>query len=284
MFYEKIIIAVDDTLPSQYAIDVGIRIAERDGSPIVLAVALDPSLLGKDYGFASVQEVAEQVASEIIAHAERKARGAGVAVSSKIFFDDPADGIVNFATSEAAELIVIGTHGRTGIMRAITRSIAEEVLRQTTMPLCVVRRPAIGKIYNRVLAPITDDELWRDAVAYTTKLVRAFESSLLFCTVETSPDQKADIALLQQAQAIALEAGVASESVVIPRESHVAGCILKRARASECDIIVMPSHGRDGLSRLMDGSVAETVIRSSETPVLVIRASERAVASAASRP
>jgi nucleotide-binding universal stress UspA family protein len=58
----------------------------------------------------------------------------------------------------------------------------------------------------------------------------------------------------------------------LPRGDHIAACILKQVRAEQCDLIIMASHGRDGLLRLKEGSVTETVIRSSETPVIVLRA------------
>jgi nucleotide-binding universal stress UspA family protein len=166
----------------------------------------------------------------------------------------------------------MGTHARTGVMRALNRSIAEEVLRRTTTPLCVVRRPAIGKLHHRILVPIVDDDLSGMTVRYATEAARAFGSRLLFCTVEDGRPTTDSEAFLDLAKQRAAQSGVESDSVILPRERHIAACILKQVRAEQCDSIIMASHGRDGLQRLMEGSVAETVIRSSETPVIVLRA------------
>ena len=271
MFFEKLLIAVDDSVPSQYAIDVGLAIAHEDGSPVIFAVALDPSLLARDYAFASVCELAEQVADDIVTRAMKRAQDRGVSASSQVLFKDATHGIIDLAKAQGVGLIVMGTHARTGLMRALSRSIAEEVLRRTTTPLCVVRRPAIGKIHHRLLVPIADDDLSAMTARYATDLARSFGSRLVFCTVEDGLVGENAKAFLDLATQQACEAGVPSQSVLIPRDDRIARSILRQVHAEQCDAIVMASHGRDGLLRLMEGSVAETVIRSSETPVIVLR-------------
>ena len=67
MFFNKILIAVDDSPPSQYAIQVGIAVAREDQSSVIFAVALDPTLLASDCAFMSVRELAEQIANGVIA-------------------------------------------------------------------------------------------------------------------------------------------------------------------------------------------------------------------------
>src|SRR5579862_463043 len=159
MFFRKIVVAVDDSAPSQYAVDVGLALASLDGATITFAVALDPSLLKSDCSFASLRECAEQIAGELIAAAAQRAQAQDIDATSAVFFDDATDGIIALAQSQDAGLIVVGTHGRSGIMSALFRSVAEGVLRNTTTPLCVIRRPRLGKVYRRVLVPVVDDDL-----------------------------------------------------------------------------------------------------------------------------
>ncbi|MDB5043739.1 MAG: UspA domain protein, partial [Candidatus Eremiobacteraeota bacterium] len=276
MFFGKILIAVDDSVPSQYAIDVGLRVAREDGSAVIFGVALDPSLLGRDYAFASICELAEQIAADLVARAMKRANDLGVTASSEVLFRDATQGIIDLAKTQRVGLIAMGTHARTGIIRALNRSIAEEVLRRTTTPLCVVRRPATGKIHHRILVPVVDDDLSGMAVRYATEAARAFGSRLLFCTIEDGRSTTDSAAFLDLAKQQAAQSGVESDSVILPRESRIAAAILEQVHAEQCDMIIMASHGRDGLRRLMEGSVAETVIRSSETPVIVLRAEAQA--------
>lgn len=272
MFFEKILVAVDDSVPSQYAIDLGLAIARDDGASVVFAVTLDPALLARDYAFASACELAEQIADDIVTPAMQRADEFGVAASSRVLFENATPGIINLARSEGVGLIVMGTAGRTGLMRALSRSIAEEILRRTTTPLCVVRRPVTREIHHRMLVPVVDDILSAMAISYAIDLGRAFGMRLLFCTIEDPGSARDCKTFVERAKACAQEAGVASESAIIPRGGKIAASILQQVQAEQCDQIVMASHGRDGFQRLVEGSVAETVIRFSETPVLVLRA------------
>jgi nucleotide-binding universal stress UspA family protein len=146
------------------------------------------------------------------------------------------------------------------------------VLRQTTTPLCVVRKQPVGERHRHLLVTIADDDLSAYTIQYATQAARSLGSRLTFCTV----DNAATAAIkqyLQSAQQHALDVGVQAESTVVPRRGNLSETILEQAYIGECDAIVMASHARDGLSRLIEGSVAETVIRYSDLPVVVLRAS-----------
>lgn len=269
MFLNKLLVAVDDSLPSQYAIDVGLVIAQRDGCPVTFCVVLDPALLAKNYGFESMCQLAEQLANDLLKSALRRAADAGVNASTNILYHDAAQGIIDFAAAENVGMIAMGTHGRSGLSRALTRSVAEEVLRRTTTPLCVIRRPKIGKIYYRFLVPLVNDELSAAARNYAVDLARQFESSLLFCTVADSKPESVDF--LKTAQHYAEDRGVRAETIVLQPGPGICEQIVQNAVTADCDAIVMASHARDGFLRMVEGSVAEAVIRTSELPVVVIR-------------
>lgn len=78
--------------------------------------------------------------------------------------------------------------------------------------------------------------------------------------------------LLDKAAARARDQGVATESVVLELVSErVATAIVDQAKKLQCDLIVMGTHGRKGVSHLVLGSAAEGVIREAEVPVLLVR-------------
>lgn len=275
-FFKKILVAVDDSTPSQYAVDASLRVARADGAALIFAVVLDPCLLSQDCSFASIRELAEETASKILRDASARAEQVGIEATSQVFFDDPVQGIIALAVSKAVGMIVMGTHARTGITRALNRSIAESVLRQTTVPLCVVRKQPIGERHRHLLVPVADDDLSAYTIAYATQVAHSLGSRLTFCTVDSTPTAKTE-QYLKSAKQHALDASVQADSVVVPHDGQVAATILRQADAAECDAIVMASHARDGLSRLVEGSVAETVIRQSDLPVVVLRDTKQSV-------
>lgn len=275
-FLKKILVAVDDSAPSQYAIDASLRVAGADGGTLIFAIVLDPCLLSQDCSFASIRELAEETASKILGEACVRAEQKGVEAASQIFFDDPVAGIIALATSKDVGLIVMGTHTRTGITRALNRSIAEGVLRQTSVPLCIVRMQPVGERHRHLLVPVANDDLSAYTIEYATQAGNSLGSRLTFCTVENERTTETE-QYLESAKQHALEAGVQADWVVVPRDGQVSAMILKQARADDCDAIVMASHARDGLSRLIEGSVAEAVIRYSDLPVVVLRDSKNPV-------
>ncbi len=269
MFFRKMLIAIDDSAPSQYAIEVGLIVAQRDKSPVIFALVLDPALLEQNFGFSSICEMAQKMADDIIAGALQRAKQAGVEATSQVLFSDATRGIIELARTENVGLIVMGTHGRSGIARALTRSIAEEVLRQTKTPLCVIRRPPIGKIHEKILVPIVNDDLGQLAVNYSIELAQNFNSSLFFCTVTNGSGTSGATGFLDSVRAYARQQGVESNGLIL--EGPVCDAIREHAETQDTDIIVMASHARDGFMRLVRGSITEAVIRTSLIPVVVVR-------------
>jgi nucleotide-binding universal stress UspA family protein len=272
-FFNKILVAVDDSTPSHYAIDAGLRVGRADGATLIFAIILDPCLLSEDCSFASIRELAEETASRILGDACSRAERVGVAATSQVFFDDPVRGIIALAASEGVGLIVMGTHVRNGISRALTRSIAEAVLRQTATPLCVVRKQPVGERHQHLLVAVANDDLSAYTMQYATQAAKSLGSRMTFCTVENTPTAETK-QYLESAKQQALKAGVQADWTIVPRQGQLSATILEQAYVGQCDAIVMASHARDGLSRLIEGSVAETVIRYSDLPVVVLRNSK----------
>ncbi len=229
---------------------------------------LDPAILAQSYGLSSTQQLAETLAAKLVHIAMEQATEAGVTASSKIIFSNAPQGIIDLATTEKAAMIVMGTHGRSGIPRALLQSVAEEVLRRTDTPVCIMRMAPTQKVYGRFLVPIANNELEQAAGRYAVSLAREFESTLLFCTVGSMGSE--DKALLDRAKRFAAQNGVNADGIVL-QEQSVSDAILRSAAINEIDAIVMATHGRQGFMRMVQGSVTESVIRSTTNPVVAIR-------------
>jgi nucleotide-binding universal stress UspA family protein len=124
---------------------------------------------------------------------------------------------------------------------------------------------------------VANDDLSAYTIAYATQAAHSLGSRLTFCTVENTRTAETE-QYLASAKQHALDAGVQADWVVVPHDGQVSAMILRQADAAECDAIVMASHARDGLARLVQGSVAEAVIRYSDLPVVVLRDSKNPVA------
>ncbi len=145
-------------------------------------------------------------------------------------------------------------------------------------------------MYQRLLVPLDGSETSRQGLREALALAREQKSSLVLLHVigeyplvmEMSTAKGAEAArdslfehadaMLREAKTVAAAQGV--ESVARLRDRHggsIADAILAEARESDCDLIVLGTHGRRGLSRALLGSDAEQVLRHSTLPVLVVR-------------
>lgn len=228
---------------------------------------------------------------------------AGVDVRSEVRVGLVAETLEERVRAEPPALVVMATHGRGPVSRAWLGSVADALLRHSLAPILLVR-PSDGPERDdevdlsadvpleRILLPVDGSERAEKAIPAARRVgrghdaplyelvrvippLRRFTSSYLPQTVLDAGD--VDAAVREEAteylDALAARLGAGGLDV---RTELVTGVgpaegILRRAEESGADVIVLASRGRGRLSRLLLGSVADKVIRSTALPVLVVR-------------
>lgn len=211
------------------------------------------------------------------------------------------DEILKVAARERSDLIVMGTHGRTGITRAFSGSVTEKVVRMAPCPVLAVKHPKIqvempwGGVYTgrwrakemlhlrKILVALDGSPLAEGVLPQVKELTRSLDSETVLLRVAIIPHLSGTdpIELERRAMEEAgsyLEAkrrdlgaeGFKVETAV--RSGEAAEQILEQAEAFGVDLIAMVTHGRSGLKRWLLGSVAEKVLHGSDVPVLLYRA------------
>jgi nucleotide-binding universal stress UspA family protein len=155
-----IICATDFSPSAQAATEMAAGLARRLDQPIVLFHAVQPPYVGAIEAAVvhfDWTQVLERAAAARLEGAARTLRESGLVVSTELSFGAPAPQIVELAQARAAEAIVVGTHGRSGLPRLFLGSVAEKVLREAGRPVFVVHAEAGRSIGQR-------DQRWRIAV------------------------------------------------------------------------------------------------------------------------
>jgi nucleotide-binding universal stress UspA family protein len=141
MGFQKMLIAVDDDPIAARAAEVGMDLARSLHAQVALIHAIDPSLtFAPDIGIGADEFAlrAQQDGTRLMA--DLRARlPAGTQARQFISQGSPGSEIVKAAREWEADLIVIGSHGRHGITRALVGSVAEAVMREAPCPVLVVR-------------------------------------------------------------------------------------------------------------------------------------------------
>ena len=148
--YQHIVVAVDGSRTSLNALQHAASLALAGNAKLTLVIVANPSeymtLAPEFLQNESYEEAAISSGNEVLAEAGVIAKNAGVPnVQTHLLVatkgaKEMAQELVEYADSHGADLIVIGTHGRTGIMHMLMGSFAETVMRQSHLPLLVLRQ------------------------------------------------------------------------------------------------------------------------------------------------
>lgn len=233
---------------------------------------------------------------------EDLASGASVPATHTVLRGATVEMICQRAWDVEADLIVMTSHGRTGLSRAWLGSVADGVLRQSSIPVLVLRpietkkdRLSAHHLFNRVLVPLDGSVLGADILPSAFSLARCSNAQVtLVRIIQPVPLMTLDIGI-PFAYPPAIQDGSATDRLVaeakqqleeVVRHStghgnvtvdadvvvadHVAQGIIDFAREHATDVIAMSTHGH-GASRFFMGSVADKVLRGSGLPMLLHR-------------
>jgi nucleotide-binding universal stress UspA family protein len=283
----RILLATDGSAGARPAEEEALRLASACGAALDIlhvlefAPGMDPEFPVNRLYLEELQKQAAPRLDELLA----RAKSAGEAARHELV-GEPAERIVAKAREVGADLIVLGTHGRGGIERILLGSTAERVAATAPCPVLTVRsagRPAPG--LRHILAAVDFSDCSLDALEYAAAAAGWFGASLLVLHVVEPVVYGLDFTLGDVAQGRALRAkwearlteltdaigrrGLSAEPILsggLPAET-----IVSTARDRGCDLIVMGTHGRRGVSHLVSGSVAAAVLRRADCPVLTVK-------------
>ena len=143
---QRILVPIDFTETSDRALDYAIELAQKVGASVTVMHAYELPIYGfPDGALVATADVAtriSQASQEALQAAVSKREGRGVALTTVLRDGVPWEEIASVGNELDADLIVVGTHGRRGLRRAILGSVAENVIRTSTRPVLTIHAPA----------------------------------------------------------------------------------------------------------------------------------------------
>ena len=274
------------------------RLGKRLRASVVLlhVVETQPTLPGAEtVGLDRIAPNRAALAEKQLQTLARKEGRGVIKISTLVRSGKPFNEIGIAAAEVIADLIVIATHGHTGIQRAWLGSTAERVVRHAPCPVLTVpannpfqttsNAPPLG--LKKILVPIDFSQLSQDALPYALQVAADFNAEItLVHVVQLFPidrllgaemTHQALIPSIKQAEAdlqkmaaeLRASTGIPTSVSVLTGTPHSALC--EAARSLEADLVILTTHGYTGLNRFWLGSTAERVIRQAPCPVLAVR-------------
>ncbi|MFN3392913.1 MAG: universal stress protein [Meiothermus ruber] len=305
--YQRILLPIDGSPPSEHAAAVGLALAKRLGASVVLVHVIEPQRYRELRDVQEALERARTVGRALLEQWERKASRAQVACTTQLTSTEPesrpgvAEALVDAGVAHGCDLVVMGTHGRTGLPRVLLGSVAERMARLAPVPLLLVRgddtKPTL---FKRILVAIDGSSYSDLALQHADALAGALKARLSVVYVVPDltqlyvsagrawmfTDQAQLQAQLAQEQARLREQGefILREAIqrcvhckrahAVLREAgrHLIGERIREvAEEEKAELIVMGTHGRTGLRKFLLGSVAEDVAQQARQPILLVR-------------
>ncbi len=279
--YRKILVAYDGSASARNALAVASRLAKEDKSWIKVLSVL-PGYSGdlELIGVSNIKETIEGPGRKLLAEAQEIADQEDVHILTNMTQGEPYDKIVHVADDENCDLIIMGRRGTHRLERELVGSVTARVIGHTQKDVLVVPdgtsltrknillatdgspscETAVGRAIE--LAKEQSAVLTAVSVVYTNDEYMALAPGEVEALIGKAKEKLAIIA--QKGQ----EAGIEINTVVKEGEAYEE--ITTLAQINNVDLIVMGSHGKKRLQRLLMGSVTERTIGYAACPVLVI--------------
>jgi len=297
--FRKLLVPLDSSQFAEQALARAVGIARDSGAAIHVVLVHQPMAYG---GFTDVPWSGD------VADAERKylqgivdqLAPKQVVVTSAVVEGNPVDAICREAVSTGTDLIVMASHGRTGLSRFWVGSVAAGVIRNSTAPVLLVR-PAkekhdkVERVYLRnILVTLDSSAESEEIIPFALDLAQSERGSLTLLRVVQpvvwispttgipfaySPmvyDEELTKNVVASAEGEIANTKQRLQGLGYAVDTHVevsekvAQAIADFVKAHNIDLVAMSTHGR-GASRLFLGSVADKVLRSVDVPMLLHR-------------
>jgi len=324
--FHQLLVPLDGSASSELALPVAARVAHATGATLTLLRAVPPpeDLAWRSIGpLQDVSKAYEQEQAHANAYVQQVAAAemlSGLHVVQMVTEGNATQRILAEAQTRQADLIVMCSHGETGLKRWAPGSVSLRVARQSPVPLLLLR-PAVDEVVTlthplpqqvRIQVSLDGSRLAEEALAPALALTEALSAPEpgwlhlirvipLLTPDLTTPDEVQAAAqagqdyltsvehrLQQQAEEAEVHLTV-SASVVVRQDVPYALADLaetgdglgQREGLPGCDVMAMATHGRSGLAHWAMGSVTERVMNATRLPMLIVRPQQAAVSNPA---
>jgi nucleotide-binding universal stress UspA family protein len=280
--YSHVLAAVDGSLSSQHALEQTLRLP---GCRVTAAAVVPPPPEGLREAAPDVEVSLRSPYEKALAFCREWAAARGISLETLLVKGEPHEALSAAARDHGCDLVVIGKRGQELPPGAQMGKVTERVIGYCPTDVLVV--PVQGALdLNRLLLPVDGSRFSRQAAARALGLAAASGSTLqVVSALDAPPGFMSEVPEVAQDLLNNLEnlvAGVARKAADqgVSCKTRIAvgpayRIIVDAAAEWEAGLIIMGSHGRTGLKRLLMGSVTERVVGQAPCPVLVVKAGKR---------
>lgn len=263
---KKILVPCDFSKPAINAYRFALDLAAQSKGTIHLLNVVELPVLN-DTMLMPVLGVEKQLLDELHQNAgirfkkiTDKYKAEGVSVSSKVEVGAVSSVLREYITREAIDIVVMGTHGASGIRELFVGSNAEKMVRRSPVPVLVVKDYDKRPVKNIVFPNTLDTEGQEDLVMKVKSLQNFFKARLHIVWINTPFNFTSDEVTNARLEAFAKRFMLKDYAIHIFNDISEEQGIQAFSNSVKGDLIAMATHGRKGIWHLLNGSLAEDVV------------------------
>lgn len=288
--YEKILVPLDGSKLAELALPYAEKLTEAFDSELVLFSSCAPA----DSKYLHLQQLYIGKMVELVKSHIKE--GAKVKIQQATTLGEPAREIVNYAKENNVSLIIMSSHGRSGIMLWAMGSTANKVIQQASTPILLIKAKAAsplekGEILNRILIPLDGSDTGEAVLPYARELAEKLRAEIILLQV-IAPGKHVhtvgglDYFLFPEQEVESLKAKASEYLEKVSKKLTGSGIIIKYevkigdaaqeiirfANETDSRLVIISSHGQSNVRQWILGSIANKILQASNTPVLLVRA------------
>lgn len=301
----RLLVPLDGSPLAERVLPLATTLAQRTAAskptlePLLILFRAVDAVPWLDLSLGDARTQAMETATSYLEAQAESLRKAGVPVETVVRLGHPAEEILEHVMGRQAELVVMSTHGRSGVTRWALGSVAERVVRAAPVPVLLLPEaapdtlsclePPSAAALLRLLVPLDGSVAAEAALGPAKELARLLEAELWLLHVFVPHYEEVSVSESQQAWEAGRRRVHQVESYLQSKVEalHQAGIkarwtlgsgmpaakIIEEAHTHQVSLVVMTTQGRGGLVRWRLGRVAEEVIHSGRLPVMVVPSS-----------
>ena len=280
----RVLVPYDQSDQADYALEHALSTFES--ATVVLLHVVEPAggHTGVAAGYEASHYPGQHESAEEMLDGVRETNDAGGRIETAVRYGRPAHTTLAYVDEAGVDHVVMGSHGRDGAARLLLGSVAETVARRSSVPVTVVRQTPPSDAPEQVLVPFDGSTHSRRALTYALESFPETDITALYVTYPPTEHDRTGSGVAQSWEAESEDhAGSVLSGATDIAADHDRSVETRSAAGTPADTIVefvgeadvghvvLGSAGRDGIARLLLGSVAETVIRRSPVSVTIAK-------------
>jgi nucleotide-binding universal stress UspA family protein len=272
---KRILIPTDFSKYADLAIEAGAQIAKKNNAEIVLLHMLELPGQSNDAltGETSIPAVMlfKNKADETLQDIKNRPYLKGISIKEVVILDNTSKGITNYSNQNNIDLIIMGSHGSSGLEEIFIGTNTEKVVRLSSTPVLIIKNKIDELNIKKIVFASDFSKEIKKPFLELLKFANIFNAKLKLVMICTPNSFKSTSAAKKIMKEFVAEFDMPDYSMEIYNDTNIEKGIINYADSKEADLIALCTHGRTALTHFFNGSISEDLVNHTTRPMITFK-------------